>query len=166
MEEVILFGSKADFGIELGFTKIKRKFKLRFWLKSKPLGSFTKSGELRNSIRAYNKFVNNNESYYLPLFDIFSPAEIFHYLVGFYFTDDRENVSQEEIDKRMEFDLFFGEQFSNQTGGFQLLYRYPNVIFIIKRPKDGPVDNYEIEFGTFCKVFDEYIAYVTINDLI
>jgi hypothetical protein len=166
MEETILFGSKRNFGIEVGFTKTKKKYKLRFWLKNNSLGAFTKSGELKESIREYNKFVNNKEDYYLPIFDAFSSTEIMYYLVDFFLTDDRDKVGEDEIDKRMEFYLFFGDQFSTQTGGFLLLYKYPNVIFIIKRPMDGPVDRYDIDFFTFCKVFDEYINYVTLNNLI
>ncbi|MEO7214104.1 hypothetical protein [Mucilaginibacter sp.] len=166
MLETILFGNKDYFGIELSFTKTKKKYKLRFWLKNRTYGSFTKSGELMESVREYKKFVNNKEDYYLPIFDTFSPAEIDYYLVGFFFTDDKEKIAPEEIDKRQEFFLFFGDQFTNQTGNLLLLYKYPNVIFIIKRPMDGPVDSYEILFETFCKVFNEYIDYTFREDFI
>ncbi|MEO7215143.1 hypothetical protein [Mucilaginibacter sp.] len=162
----ILFGDKDYFGIELGFTKTTYRYKLRFWIKGKPLGSFTKAGELNASIREYKKFAINKENYHLPVFDNFSPADIEYYLVGIFFTDEGNNVELKEIDKRQSFYLFFGDQFSNQTGHTLLLYKYPNVIFIIKRPMDGPVDCYEIQFETFRKVFDEYIDYTLHNDLI
>ena len=166
MDGTLLFGEKENFAIELGFTNKPKKYKLGFWIKGKRLGSFTKSGELKYFSRAYYEFINRKDTQYLQIFDNFSPKEIDFYLIGFFFTNECKRMSEEELNKREKFHIFFGDQFANQTGNFHLLYHNNNVIFIIKRPMDGPVDRYEILFEDFCRVFDEYIEYVTANNLV
>ncbi|RFZ94724.1 hypothetical protein D0C36_04075 [Mucilaginibacter conchicola] len=166
MEETILFGDKEKFAIELGFAKKKSRYKLRFWTEGIAYGSFTKSSELGDSITQYQKFINEKEKYYRAVFDDFSPKEIMYFLVDFFLLGDTDGITDEEIEKRIELYIFFGEQFTNQTSSLLLLYKKPNVIFIIQRPNDGPVDRYNISFDTFCQVFEEYIVYAQNNNFV
>jgi hypothetical protein len=165
MKETILFGNKEDFAIELGFTKTKWKFKLCFWISEKRLGNFSKAGELKYSIKAYRKFIDNKDFYYLPLFDELTPSQIFDYLVNFDLIYSTKENDIKESDKRIKFYLFFGEQFANETGGFLLLYKKGSVVFVVKRPMDGPIETYEIDFTFFCSIFDQYIEYCVRTEL-
>ena len=166
MKETILFGNEGGFAIELGLTKTKKKFKLRFWMDGKRLGNFTKAGELKYSIKEYQKFIDNKNFYYLPIFDDLTSSQIFDYLVNFDFIYSTKKHDIEESEERTKFYLFFGDQFANETGGFLLLYKNGKVVFIVKRPMDGPVDNYEIDVTIFCSVFDQYIEYCVVNKLV
>ncbi|TFF36537.1 hypothetical protein [Mucilaginibacter psychrotolerans] len=166
MKDTLLFGDKKSFAIELGFTKSTEIFKLGFWTNGRRLGSFTKGGELKYSIRTYQEFVYDKSFFYRSVFGDMSPSEIFDYLVMIFFRPAGKKLTKDDAENRKEFHLFFGDQFANQTGGFLLLYKDNKVIFIIKRPNDGPVDRFDIDFSVFISAFDEYIRFVELNNLV
>ena len=106
-EQTVLFGDKNNFAIELAYTKNPRKFKLGFWLENKRLGNFSKSGELKYSVREYWKFVNNKEFYYLHIFDGMSPKQIFDYLLDWDLINSTKKEDIEEAERRQKFYVFF-----------------------------------------------------------
>jgi len=161
MNNTQLFGDKLFFAIELGAPTTQGKSKLGFWIENKRLGNFTKSGELKYSIKAFQQFINNKDFYYLTLLDNKTPVEIFEYFLCFDLLNSRKKSDVEEVERRLKFYLFFGDQFANQTGGFILLYTSGMVIFIIKRPMNGPVDRYDVPFQFFCDTFNNYIEYLS-----
>ena len=165
MNEIVLFGNKENFAIELGLSKTPQRSYLCFWTMGKRLGTFTRSGELKYSIRAYLHFLANKDDFYNAIFDAFSPSEIDHFLIGYFFTEGRGGVSDEETEERMKLGLIFGDQFANENGSFSILYKDKKVIFIINRPMKGPVYRCDIDFKTFCYVFEEYIAYANAHNL-
>jgi hypothetical protein len=166
MKETLLFGDKKNFAIELGFTKSTKIFKLGFWINSRRLGSFTKGGELKYSIREYQNFICNKDFFYRSVFDDMTPSEIFDYLLLIFFRPAGKKLIKDDAESRKKFHLIFGDQFTNQNGSFLLLYKDNEVIFIVKRPNDGPVDRYNVDFNVFTKVFNDYIRYVGINNLL
>jgi hypothetical protein len=168
MLENKIFGDKTDFAIELGDTKTAGKYKLCFWVQGKKMGSFTRAGELSSSIKAYNTFKENKERFYLPVFDKMSPSQILKYLVTDLFTLGRSNKPEkkEDYERREKFFLFFGLQFANDGCSIKLLYKDKKVIFNYGPPKKTTANNYETTFDNFCKVFEEYIEYVTKNKIV
>jgi hypothetical protein len=57
MIDTLIFGNKSIFAIELGEPNTQGKSKLGFWIENKRLGNFTKSGELKYSIKAFQQFI-------------------------------------------------------------------------------------------------------------
>lgn len=168
MSENKIFGNKTDFAIELGDTKTAGRYKLCFWVQGKKMGSFTKAGELSSSIKAYTIFKNNKERFYFPEFDKMSPKQILKYLVAdvLILANSDKKEKKDEYERRHALYLFLGLQFSNDGSSTRLLYKNKNVIFIYSPPKTVNADKYETTFENFCKVFEEYIEYVTKNKVV
>jgi hypothetical protein len=165
IENLLLFGKKENFAIEIGATKNVKKFKIRFWVEGKSIGSFTKSGELKHSISEYKKFVHNKESYYLSLFDHLTFARIHYYLtdISLLLSDNDEDLAEFEI--RKKFYRFFGDQFSNDSS-IILLYKESIVIFLVTKNGSEKIEHYQVEYEKFDNVFREYIAYCELHKLI
>jgi hypothetical protein len=161
MSDIILFGKKDDFAIQLGLNTNHEKIKLCFWVENRKMGSFTKGGELKYSIKAYKKFVENKENYYSPVFENMTPTQIRKYFIDEMFVLVKSNKKEkiEEYNKRKEFELFFGFQFTNDGCFIELLYKNNHVEFIYEPPRKLA------HYKTFCKVFDEYIIYCNENNL-
>lgn len=76
MNDIIIFGYKNIFSIQLGLNANKEKCKLCFYVQGKKMGSFTKGGELKYSIKAYEVFTSKKEIYYEPGFEKMTPPQI------------------------------------------------------------------------------------------
>lgn len=168
MDDVIVFGDKNNFVIQLGLHTNIEKCKLCFYVQGKKMGSFTKGGELNYSIKAYKIFTINKESYYDPIFEKMTPAQISKYLVDDLFALGRSsNFTQiEEYNKRKRLHLFFGSQFTNDGSEIILLYKEDEVKFIYSPPKKTTADEYIVDYEYFCKVFNKYIDYCISNKLV
>lgn len=156
-----MFGNPDEFAIELGFTKTRNKYKLRFWIGGAKIGTFTKSGELTYSVKAYHRFTNNKEFYYLPIFDNLTPTRIFFYFTDYTLLLSEKDEDLEEAERRSEFFLFFGKQFTNDGSDLILLYKDLKVFFMYTKakPNDERAYSSEVSYSTFCHLFDEYISY-------
>ena len=168
MSDTILIGDKEDFAIQLGLHANIEKCKLCFWVQGRKMGSFTKGGELKYSIKAYNQFIADKESYYLSVFDKMTPTQINHYLVNDLFSLGRspKKEKMEEYEKRKKIHLFFGGQFTNDGCDIIVLYKDSKVIFVYRPPKKAISHTYNTSYGNFCKVFDEYIEYCNEHSLL
>jgi hypothetical protein len=169
MSDVTIFGNKGNFAIEIGATKKPKMFKLCFWINNLRVGLFTKAGKLSESVKAYGRFTNEKQNYYLSLFDTMKVEEIPFYLLGIDKTTLKENITAKDFGFRTNLYLniaYFGEQFFNSNGDVFFLYRSPNVLLIIC--KKGVLDAIaqEVEFEYFKQVFEKYISYCQGNNLI
>jgi len=160
----ILFGQKDHFAIEIKSGKGK-KYKFRFWIKSTPIGSFTKSGELKYSIKAYKDFVGNKDSYYLPIFDHLTINRIYVYLTDVTLLLNGDSEGMAEFEKREKFYRFFGDQISNNTT-IILLYKSPNVIFLVSESGSEMAKGFEVVYDGFVKVFKQFVSYCETNEII
>ena len=165
MSESILFGNRESFGIELGFSKTPRKYKLCLWVQKKRIGSFTKSGELKYFIKAINIFIAHKDEFYLPVFETKTPSQIVQFLVNDLFALGKSNKKEnhDEYELRLKFYLFLGFQFSNDGSSIILLYRNNIVQFIYNPPKKATAEDYAILFVDFSNVYNEFINYCIAN---
>lgn len=155
MNNTIIFGEKDVFAIELGETKQVAMYKLRFWINNSAVGNFKKAGGIKQSIKEFNRFIENKERFYLDLFDDLPPLRIYYYLLDM-LSDKSGNP--DESNKKKEFYLLFGEQFNTATSGIILLYKDDKVRFLLPR-KAGVIDEVEIPYEEFYKVVGEYRSY-------
>jgi hypothetical protein len=165
--DIVLFGNKDDFAIQLGLHVNPEKCKLCLRVQGKKMGSFTKGGELKYSVKAYEKFAQGQESYYDSVFDKLTPTEIRKYFVDEMFALGKSNKKEkvDEYEYRQRFLLFWGIQFSNDGSFMKMLYKDENVIVVYEPPKKN-ADKYVTSFLGFCEVFEEYIDYCRDNNLI
>lgn len=168
MDDIILFGKKEEFAIQLGLHANVEKCKLCFFVQGKKMGSFTKGGELKYSVKAYDTFTANKEHYFLPAFEGMTATQIDKYLVIDLFSLGKSSKKEkvEEYERRKSLQLFFGSQFTNDGCEIILLYKNNKAIFIYKPPKKTTSDKYILDYEIFCKVFDEYIVYCIKNKLV
>jgi len=166
-DAILLFGDKEIFAIQLGSLDNPEKIKLCFWVQGKKLGSFTKGGELKYSIKSYESFSMNHIMYYHPDFDDMTPTGIKKYFVDEMFTlmNSNKKEKQEEYEKRGQFLLFFGNQFTNDGSFMKVLYKENKVIFIYEPPRKE-AKKYITSFSIFCKTFEEYIKFCMENELV
>jgi hypothetical protein len=156
-EEVIYFGKKEKFSIELGYAKKPNKYFLRFWIKELPMGTFKKAGTLDFSINTYKSILLKKDSMFLPEFENKTGEEINNYTRG--------NPNKKEFAQRLEklvplYKLaFFGPQFTDTQSEYLILYRDETLRFIWKNDFNQPLYESSVPFVEFCKVFDEYIKY-------
>lgn len=168
MENVITFGEKNNFAIQLGLHPNIEKCRLCFFVTGIKMGSFTKGGELQYSLKAYQKFISSKEMYFVPTFEKMTPIQINKYLIDDLFLLGRSSKKEkiEEYEKRKKLHLFWGTQFTNDTTEIILLYKDSEVRFIYRPPKKATARECKVGYDYFCKVFDEYIEYVNKNNLI
>jgi len=163
--DTIQFGERSVFSIEIAPTNNPKRFKLRFWVRNTAVGEFTKSGELRHSIREYQKFADNKRDYYLEVFDHLTPLRIYVYLTDMTLLLTDEEYGAKEFEKREKFYRFFGPQISDNTS-VSLLYKEPDVIFLFPKPKSEEVNFLGVPFDVMDEVFREYIAYCEEKDFL
>ncbi len=162
-----LFGVKSLFAFEVGqLNATKKTAKLRFWLKGTSIGSFTKEGELIDSVKAFQKFLHNKESYYDHKFEKMTTKQIAHYFLESLVLVSGTDEDKKEAQKRAQFDLFFGKQFSNTFGFNTILYRDGIVIFILYRGDINKVKRLEVPFHDFQYAFDKYYAFCVTNEVV
>lgn len=168
MGNIVLFGNKEEFAIQLGLHANVEKCKLCFFVQGRKMGSFTKGGELKYSIRAYNTFIANKERYFFSVFEKMTATEIVKYLVIDLFSLGKSTKKEkvEEYEKRKNLQLFFGSQFTNDGCEIILLYKNSEAIFIYNPPRKVVSYKYVIGYDILCRVFDEYISYCAKNRLI
>lgn len=168
MEDILVFGEKDNFAIQLGLHPKIEKCKLCFFVKGKKIGTFTKGGELKHSINSYLKFINNKENYFTQPFESMTPTQICKYLVDDLFilgrSSNREKIAEYERRKKMH--LFWGSQFTNDGADIILLYKDSEVKFIFRPPKKVVSIEFKISYNYFCNVFNKYIEYCNKNNLV
>lgn len=168
MENIKFFGNKEIFGIQLGLHDNLEKCKLCFWVKGRKIGSFTKGGELKYSIKAYTKFKDSKEKYYKSIFEQMTPTDIRKYFIDDMFSLGKSNKPEKvkEYEMRANFTLFFGEQFTNDSSFTKFLYNKNEVIVIYEPPKKLIAVKYNIQYPQFASAFDEYVEYCYKNKLV
>lgn len=166
--KIILFGHKETFAIQLGLNPDIEKLKLCFWVQGQKIGSFSKGGPLKYSIKAFKLFIDNKDSFYDSRFFSMSPTEIRKFFVDemLALLKSSKKESQIEYEYREKFHLFFGPQFSNDGCFIKVLYNSKNVIIIYEPPKKLLAVIFELNENTFHSVFQEYINYCNTNNLI
>jgi hypothetical protein len=159
MNDTKLFGQKEIFAIEIGNTKTKMMFKLRFWVRNRKIGSFTKSGELSFSVQELNRFIDNKEHFYLDIFDSLDPAGIYDYITGIGLALKGKVRNNKVFEERKFFYLLFGMQFNTVSSGILLLYKQSEVIFLLPREGHFVIDQERIPFEDFLNVVQEYTKF-------
>ncbi|SIN69234.1 Imm42 family immunity protein [Chitinophaga niabensis] len=168
MNDIMLFGNKGEFAIQLGLHPNKKKCKLCFWAKGKKIGTFTRGAELDDSIKVYYQFSGNREDYYLPILDGMNPSQIIEYLVleALVLVSSSKDEDFEEYQRRAKLHLNFGSQFTNDSSDLILLNKDDNVIIIYNPEKEEHIYEFVISFNTFSQVYEEYITYCLTNGLV
>lgn len=163
-DEIIYFGKKENFSIELKNGKKPKKYFLRFWINNLPMGAFKKAGTLDFSINTYKSILQNKDSMFLPEFENKTGEEINNYTRG--------NPNKKEYSQRLEklvplYKLaFFGPQFTDTQSEYLILYRDEKLRFIWKNDFNKPLYEAFVPFEEFCKVFDEYVRYCQGHNLV
>jgi hypothetical protein len=158
MSDVISFGEKETFSIEVGRTKKPAKFKLRFWVRNNAVGDFKKADDLRPSVNEFKRFIEKRDAFYLDLFDHLQAKRIYYFLLGMNYDPIDREKEPEGFARRLEFLLHFGNQFFSATSGIILLFKGEKVIFLV--PKiGGAIDTEEIPFSYFNNVVNKYITF-------
>lgn len=167
MKESILFGSKGNFAIELGFSKNPQKFYLQFWLQNLQMGNFKKADTLEMSIDAYKKILQKKENMYLPIFDDMIKEDIYKTTLLWDENEDRdEYFARTKIFDEINIFPFFGVQFMNQVSFHIVLYKDYILRFVWRNDFGKPINEASIKFTDFCAIFEEYKKYCEENKLI
>lgn len=167
MKESILFGSKGNFAIELGFSKNSQKFYLQFWLQNLQMGNFKKADTLEMSIDAYKKILQKKDNMYLPVFDGMTKEEIYRNIILWKEEEEEDEyyARSEMLDNLGVYPLF-GVQFMNQVSFHFLVYKNDFLRFVWQNDFDKPINEASIKFTDFCAIFEEYKKYCEENKLI
>lgn len=165
---VFFFGEKDAFAIQLEVPSSPDRCKLCFWVEGKKMGSFSKGGDLKYSIKAYNYFSGNKEQFYFSEFEHMDPTQITNYLLSslFVFGQSQKKENQEEYERRRKMILFWGPQFTNDGCSIVTLYNDNEVFFIYTPPKKVESKKYIVDYGVFSSVFKKYISFCSDHKLV
>jgi|GEM_PF-2670665 len=165
MKNIILFGSKEIFAIQIETGSKPDKNKLCYWVAGRKVGNFTRGGDIKTIRASYQKFKKQNEEFYLPELEPFRLEQLREFFAEglFELVASASAESIEEYQRRRKIILDWGIQ----VDGFNvILLSKPNdVLFFYTPPNQG--SKLEIVPNDIIRsVFDEFLRFCDDNKLV
>src|SRR3954469_1492899 len=112
MKNLILFGNKEIFAIQIETGSKLDKNKLCYWVTGRKVGNFTKGGEIKTIRTSYQKFEQQNDEFYLPQLEPFRLEQLreFFFEGLFELAGSGSMESVEEFQRRQKVLLNWGIQ--------------------------------------------------------
>lgn len=167
--DIIQFGNKTEFAIEIRPCKIPQKFCLRLWFMNHAIGDFKKAGSLDYLVTSYFKFSKNIDFITGDEFSGMAEEEIFANIV-FDMEVERTQAEEDELIDRMNaFAWDVGDFQFNQFTFLLINLKRQNLLQVLVYETDGinkpEFSAFKLKRDYFFKVYREVIWFVYKHDL-
>lgn len=169
VDDIIKFGDKKEFAIEIKPNKLPKKFYLKLWFNNLAIGDFKKAGSLDYLVTDYFKFLKNINFITDDEFECMSEEEIFNDIVFDIATERTQEEEDKLVDRMNRFSWDVGDFQFNQFTFLLINLKKEDRLTVLVYEMDGvnkpKLHVFSVRKDYFFKVYKEVICFIFDHNL-